>query len=252
MDMTPELLKLYVQPYVDKIKLLEEENAKLKADGIRPYRSEQCNELFAALSKAQAEYTVAFPNRQTRYYGTDYEDLDVIVQAARPGLKKYTLSFNQQEILYPDGSKVICSLLGHESGQWMESRSRVISAKDDPLTYGSALGFAKRQSAACLLGVTIKEDPMDDNADRARAETQKIFAKGTAFNANYDPKEESYERISKGELEELEYELGDHVDLIKDIYKNYKIESLADLPKSKYRDARNHLVRIKNLRSGIK
>lgn len=252
MELTSELLKLYIQPYQEKIKGLEDENTKLKSTSIYPYRSELCDQLFAALAKAQAEYLVAQPNRQTRYYGTDYEDLDVIVQAARAALAKYALSFNQQEVMYADGSKVIHSVLGHESGQWMESRSRIVVVKDDPLTYGSALAYAKRYSAAALLGVTIKEDPMDDHAERARAEGQKIFAKGTALNAAYDPSQESYERINKNELEELEYELGDHVDLIKDIYKNYKIESLADLPKSKYRDARNHLVRIKNLRQGIK
>lgn len=250
MEITTDLLKLYVQPYQDKIQGLEEENAKLRATTVRPYRSEQCHELFAALSKAQGEYLAATPNRVTHYWGTHYEDLDIILQACRAALTKHALSLNFEELLQPDGSTVLVALLGHASGQWMENRSRITPTKDDPMSYASLIGLKKRTGALNLLGFALKEDPMDDNAEREMADSRKIFAKGTALNKDYDPKKEGYERIAKEQLEELEYEIGDHLDLVEELYKTYKVESLADIPKSRYREARNNVVRIKNTRLG--
>jgi hypothetical protein len=213
-----------------------------------PYSSENLNELFTALAKAQGDYPIIGSNRENPYFKSNYTDLDAILRAIRPALTKYGLSFTQQIRITHDGATILHTILGHASGQWMESRNRIIPAKNDAQTYGSTLTYQKRYAAMALLGVTCSHDRQDDDAEVAMSSARDIVAKGPSI--KYNPKEQSSEVVTKEQLEELEYELQEYPDLAEMILDKLQLQSLADMPKSKYQVSINRIREIKTLRNG--
>jgi hypothetical protein len=130
-----------------------------------PYNSEHINEIALALSKAQGEYLPVAQSRQNPFFKSQYADLDAYITAARPALTKHGLAFYQFTKLSPNGPTVLHTRLIHASGQWIESRSRIIPIKNDMQAYGSALSYQRRYSAMTLLGITSNNDPLDDDGE---------------------------------------------------------------------------------------
>lgn len=228
--------------------MLQELKDLIEQKGISPYSSQQVNELYAALAKAQGEYPIIGSNRENPYFKSNYTDLDAILRAVRPALTKHGLGFTQQIRIMPDGSTQLHTILTHSSGQWMESRNRILPAKNDAQTYGSTLTYQKRYAAMALLGVTCSQDKTDDDAEVAMANARQIIAKGPSN--SYNPKEQSAEVISKDQLDELEYELQEFPDIGEMILDKLQLQSLADMPKSKYQASVTRVREIKNLRTG--
>lgn len=224
----------------------------LEQKQVSSYSSSERHELFAALAKAQGEYSPLGYNRENPYFKSSYADLDAIMKMARPVLSKYGLAFIQQIQINEDGATMLHSILTHASGQWIESRLRVVPPKNDAQTFGSTLTYLKRYAAISLLGVTVSHDHSDDDAEIAMVESRDIYAKGTSLNTKYNPKEQSPETITKEQLEELEYELAEYPDIAELVLEGLKIQSLADMPKSKFQVSANRIREIKNLRNGIK
>lgn len=212
------------------------------------YQSFEINELAAALALAQGQYEPVSVNRTNPYFQTHYADLDTIMRSVRKVLAKNNLSFIQQIRINTEGMTILHTKLMHSSGQWIESRCRIVPPKNDDQTYGSTLTYQKRHAAMTLLGVTVAEDRLDDDAEVAMIGSRKMLAKGPSN--KYNPKEESSETITKEQLEELEYELGDYPDLAEEIMDKLRIQSLADMPKSKFLVSIGRVREIKNARDG--
>jgi hypothetical protein len=213
-----------------------------------PYQSEQIDQLADALAKAQAEYNAATYNRENPYFKSSYADLDSIIMASRPALTKHGIAFIQQQQITEDGATMLHTRVMHKSGQWIESRSRIVPPKNDAQTYGSTLSYHKRYAAQALLGVTISEDRADDDAEVAMVEAKQIVAKGPSN--KYDPRNQSMEPIVKEQLEELERELALMPDLAEEVMDKMRIQSLADMPKSQYVAAITRIREIKKTRFG--
>lgn len=130
-----------------------------------PYCSDQINDIALALSKAQGEYLPVAQSRQNPFFKSQYADLDAYITAARPALTKHGLAFYQFTKLSANGPTVLHTRLIHSSGQWIESRSRIIPIKNDMQAYGSALSYQRRYSAMTLLGITSNNDPLDDDGE---------------------------------------------------------------------------------------
>lgn len=212
------------------------------------YQSEKINELAKAFSKAQSEYTHVMYNRENPYFKSQYADLHAILKSVRPALSASGLSFYQYtEIADGTGATILHSRLLHQSGQWIETKSRIVPAKNDQQTYGSTLTYQKRYAAMTLLGITASNDIIDDDAEIAMVSSKDIVAKG--LSTQYNPKEQSHACITKEQLEELEYELVECPDIAEDILDKMHLQSLADLPKSKFMSAVKRVREIKRLRS---
>jgi hypothetical protein len=212
------------------------------------YQSEKINELAKAFSKAQSEYSSVIYNRENPYFKSQYADLHAILKAVRPALAANGLSFYQYtEISDGTGATILHSRLLHQSGQWIETKSRLIPAKNDQQTYGSTLTYQKRYAAMTLLGITASNDIIDDDAEIAMATAKNIIAKGPTN--KYNPKEQSHATITKEQLEELEYELVECPDIAEDILDKMHLQSLADLPKSKFLVSIKRVREIKRLRN---
>lgn len=214
-----------------------------------PYESTDTAKLAEAFAKAQGEYKPITYNRENPYFKSSYADIDQIVGSAEKALAKYGLSFYQFTRL-DDGATILISILKHSSGQWISSRTRILPPKNDPQSYGSTLSYQKRYQAQCLLRVTVSHDLDDDDAEVAMIDQRQIIAKGTALNTKYNPKDNSSDTVTKEQLEELEYELAEYSDIAEQVLEGLKIQSLADMPKSKYMVSLQRIREIKRLRNG--
>ena len=214
------------------------------------YESEQIKDLVAALSKAQGAYPSIGADRENPYFKSNYADLDMILKAVRPMLAQNGLSLVQDTRFTADGSTVLHTRLYHSTGQWLETRARILPVKNTPQEYGSCLTYNKRYSAMALLGVTVAKDPTDDDAEVAMVHAREIIAKGPSN--KYNPKEQSLETITKEQIEELEYELVDAPDLAEMVMDKLQIQSLSDMPKSKYMVSLQRIREIKQKRAGTK
>lgn len=238
------------------LKDLYEQNKQLSLALLRkellqedPYESEDTAKLADALAKAQGEYKPITYNRENPYFKSSYADMDQIIGSVEKALAKYGLSFYQFTRL-DDGATILISVLKHSSGQWISSRTRIIPPKADPQSYGSTLSYQKRYQAQCLLRVTIAHDLADDDAEVAMVDQRQIIAKGSALNTKYNPRDQSYETITKEQLDELEYELAEYSDIAEEVLEKLKLQSLADMPKSKYMVSLQRIREIKRLRNG--
>jgi len=213
-----------------------------------PSRSKDLKELFTALAKAQGDFSTAGLTSENPYYKSKYADLKEVVLAARPALAKNGLAFVQPVIPNADGQNILHTILTHSSGQWIESRMRIVPPKNDVQSLGSYITYLRRYSLASLIGIVAADE--DDDGEIAVHEYRKSSNKGTKLNHKYNPKEQSYETITKEQLEELRYELKSHTDLTEEILDKMKIQSLSDIPKSKFMLAIRRIREIVQLRDG--
>ncbi len=237
-----------IQIILDAIQGLE-----ARLDALKPSsqnRSPNLQDLFAALAKAQADMHTAGLNSENPYFKSNYADLAEIVKASRPCLTKNGLSVIQQILPNDDGQNILHTILCHSSGQWIESRMRILPAKPDVQSLASYITYIRRYAYAALVGVVASNE--DDDAERAVATERQTMAKGVALNTKYNPREESYESLTKEQLEEMEYELSEYPDLAEMVLESLKIQSLADCPKSKYSAAMKRIREIKIARNSPK
>jgi hypothetical protein len=210
-------------------------------------RSDEIKELATALSKAQAEFETAPLNKVNPYFKSSYADLASIVAASRPALTKHGLSVTQEVSNMDDGSLWLITELMHASGQWKLSKFRMVPPKNDIQAISSYNTYCKRMCYASLVGVVVGDE--DDDAEIAVATTRETMAKGVALNTKYNPKEINPEAITKEQLEQLEYQLSEYPDIAEQVLDGLKIQSLADMPKTKFQIAFKRIMEIKLLRN---
>ena len=121
-------------------------------------KSEQINELAAALSKVQGNLTHAAKSSDNPFFRSKYADLASVWETCRKLLADNGLSIVQ----LPDGLEDNCLILDttmmHSSGQWISSRMKMPLAKSDPQGFGSALTYARRYALAAIVGVYQDDD----------------------------------------------------------------------------------------------
>lgn len=216
------------------------------------YESPETTLLDTAMAKAAGEYPKIGNNQENPYFKSSYADLDAIMGIIRPVLSKHGLRVEFKTKLNDDGTTTLHTRVKHSSGQWSETRARIIPTKNDQQSYASALTYMKRHQAMALLNITISDDWSDDDAERNMAPVRDGSKSGTAINTKYNPREQSSQTISKDQLEELEYELGECPDIAQMVLDGLKIEHLADMPKSKFQVSAQRIREIKNARLGVK
>ncbi len=214
-------------------------------------RSDELQDLFSALAQAQGEMAAVCGNKENPYFKERYIDLGDMITASRPSLTKYGLAVIQQILPNDDGQMLLHTILTHSSGQFIESRIRIIPPKTDIRTMDSYLTYLRRASYGSLIGIVGIDD--DDDGEYASATTRDTFAKGTAINTKYNPKENQLETVSRDQIEELEYELGEgYSDIAEMVLDALHIQNICDMPKAKFRVSINKIRKIKGIRDGKK
>ena len=188
------------------------------------YRSEDLKELFTALSKAQAEMHTAGLSNTNPFFKSKYADLAEIVKSSRPALTKNGLTVIQQILPNEHGKNVLHTVLGHTSGQWIESRMELRPAKDDIQGLGSCISYCRRYSYAALVGVIVSDE--DDDGE-------------TAVDRNPKPsiKQPPVEYISMDQIQMLVHELDGHPDVVSALYKSGKVNSFSEIRRENFQAA---------------
>jgi len=212
------------------------------------FTSPMTNLLAEAMSIAQGQYLEPQFSKLNAFTKTEYADMFEILRCTRKALSDNKIFFTQVQTQGENSALIITTRLEHQ-GQWIQSTSRVIPTQGNPKATDSAIQFAKRSAAMALLGIASKEDYADDDGVAAYSAVESRFEKGTAINEVYAPEKE-YATISKDQVAELDYELQGYPDLLKAIYTDLRVDSLADIPASRYRTTKNRIMEIKLLREG--
>lgn len=198
-----------------------------------------------ALAKAQGTYKPLIANQDAP--GRKFSNLQAILQATRESLSSNGLALHQYIDLQDDGAGAVLlvTMLGHESGQFISSRARIITGSNERQT-GNIYEIYKRRHASMLLGIAPSDsDPFafDDDGEEL-AEKQLI----NTLRKPKEPLREPIDRndvVNKEQYEELLIELSGHESIAKDIMEVYGIETLADLPRGEYHRARSKILKIK-------
>lgn len=127
--------------------------------------SSSLNELFSALAKAQAQFHVALNTSDNPFFKSKYANFAEVIAASRPALTAQGLSVIQRVITMSDGSMMLQSILGHSSGQSIDSIVRINPPKTDIQALGSYITYLKRYTYAALVGVCT--DSEDDDGEAA-------------------------------------------------------------------------------------
>jgi len=229
----------------------QEIETALKNQPRETFQSPAIDLLAQALSVAQGSFPELKFSQVNAFTKTEYADLAEILKVIRKPLADNNLSVTQIIHVKEAGEIIIHTRLIHSSGQYLESRTRVIAIAGDQKATDSAITFSKRQALMSIVGIASAQDYSDDDGVSAMEKSRIAFDKGTALNKDYKP-QEGIETISKDQIAELDYELQDYPDVCKDIFDSLRIESLSDIPKSMYRDVISRVRQIKLLRSNSK
>lgn len=198
-------------------------------------RSEQVNELFSALAKAQAEMRPAGKTSDNPFFKSRYADFNEIVKASRPALTKNGLAVLQRIISNEDGS-FMETMLGHSSGQFISSEMKINPIKTDVQSLGSYLTYLKRYSYAAIVGVCVSDE--DDDGEAAMIEErEEQRPTGPLF-------------ITKEQLEQLDDELADAPEIKDTILEKMNIKSLHQMPRHSFIGALKRVREIKAIKTG--
>lgn len=125
-------------------------------------RSPLCNELFAAISKAQGEIEGAKKDSTNPHFKSSYADLASVRDVTREPLAKNGLAILQ----WPrttEGGVEIETILTHQSGQYMSGVLWLPCGKFDAQGIGSAITYGRRYALMAVTGVA----PVDDDGNAA-------------------------------------------------------------------------------------
>lgn len=135
-----------------------------------PVPPELMQELLEAFAKAQSNFKTVEKNKKgmataTRSY--KYASLDAVLQATVPALNAQGLAFTQTLDTLQDYCDLVTRVY-HKSGAYIESRYPLPNpTKLKPQDFGSQLTYARRYSAAAILGIESEAD--DDAKDQQPA-----------------------------------------------------------------------------------
>ena len=240
-----EFLKL-----IDSLRELKNEITSLgdiiESAAKRSDYSENIDELMTALAKAQGEMHIATKDSNNPFFKSKYADLAEVVKASRPFLAKNGLCVMQNLTLDNDGKRIIVTILGHSSGQFITSRMAIIPIKDDIQSLGSAITYMRRYTYASLVGVVA-----DDEDDDGETAMKPVRSQVTNNASKFGNISQQYDVISKDEHGMLDDLLGEVSDVLPSLLNKYNIEHLEDLPKIKFREVNERLLKIKRDREGL-
>ena len=129
-------------------------------------KSEQINELAAALAKAQGQIEGAKKSSSNPFFKSKYADLAECWNTCREALTANGISVIQMpEEINENGRLNITTMLAHSSGQYISSTLTMTVTKLDPQAIGSAITYGRRYALAAMVGLSQE----DDDGEKAMA-----------------------------------------------------------------------------------
>ncbi len=138
--------------------------------------SENRNELYAALSKAQGEFLSAAKDSDNPFFKSKYASHSSIVQACQHALTKNGLCI-MQPIDNIEGKEYVTTILAHSSGQHITSRVEVIvdpKSKNYTQARGACQTYLRRYALQSILNISFASDDDDGNSQGAYRGSPKL------------------------------------------------------------------------------
>jgi hypothetical protein len=192
-------------------------------------QSESIAALAKALVQVQGSVEGAVKGKVNPAFKSSYADLKSVWDACREPLVMNGVSVTQFPGEMVENRMTLTTQLTHESGEWMRATLSIPLSKVDAQGYGSAVTYARRYALAAVVGVC----PEDDDGNAA--------ARGSSAPAQRTPEP----RITEDQRTDLMALASAQGTDMKAFCTFYKIESLPELPGSKYEHAKAALTRKK-------
>jgi hypothetical protein len=133
--------------------------------------------LNAALVAALSELTNLAKDKVNPHFKSRFTSLDAILDATRPVLAKHSLALSQEPV-FEDGMAGVVTRIIHTSGESRESKLILPLRDQSAQGVGSAISYARRYSAAAVLGIASDEDDDGQQASTpTKAVTKPVIAK---------------------------------------------------------------------------
>ena len=134
--------------------------------------SEQLNELFTALSKAQESIKNAQKEGYNPMFQSNYTTVTSVLDAVRPA---YIMGISIMQM--PESDKLI-TRVGHSSGQWLEIETPLFIGEPKGMSrmqaYGNAVTYARKYALVSLFGIGQEDnDGNDCNRNEQNTKTKK-------------------------------------------------------------------------------
>lgn len=132
-------------------------------------KSEQVNELAAALAKAQGQLEGAKKSSNNPFFKSKYADLAECWNTCREALTANEISVIQMpEEINENGRLNITTMLTHSSGQYISSTLTMTVTKLDPQAIGSAITYGRRYALAAMVGLAQEDDDGEKAMERSK------------------------------------------------------------------------------------
>ena len=148
-------------------------------------RSRELGELFKAKAAAQPSIENATKDAANPAFRSKYATLGSVLEACLDALSKAGISVWQFPFNGENDMIGVSTLLGHVSGQWIETSLTVRPAKFDAQGVGSVITYLRRYALMAVAGMAPEDD--DGNASVARPEATVGSTSGRAGTVPFDP-----------------------------------------------------------------
>lgn len=132
---------------------------------------ESIQKIATALVKAQSEMSNPKKSATNPFFKSRYSDLNSVREAVIPVLNENGISVIQP-LVHLDGKNFVRTVLLHESGEYLESFTEIVYAKqNDAQAQGSGITYARRYALQSMVCVGAEDD--DGNAASQQPAAQK-------------------------------------------------------------------------------
>lgn len=149
-------------------------------------------EIAIALIKAQSEMADAKKNATNPFLKNSYADLNAIREAVIPVLNENKIAV-LQPMVEINGEMYIKTLLLHESGETIESITKIIVSKqNDAQSQGSGITYARRYGLQSLLNVGAVDDDGQKASQQKPNATKEVMQKAKTSNVTIEQVKQKY------------------------------------------------------------
>lgn len=148
-------------------------------------RSENLNELAAALAKAQGQMQGAVKDTQNPHFRSTFASLESCWNAIREPFSKNGLSVVQTVDDGPKGME-LTTMLMHMSGQWLSGSRPLCALKQDPQGIASAITYARRFDLMTIAGIATTDDDGEEAMGRSNVPAKASFVGHKPAQADYE------------------------------------------------------------------
>lgn len=231
-------MELFIEELKRMYQNLYDTNMEIASLNQDPYESSETKDLHIDLCSMQSEYPEIGGNRQNGGFKSHYADIEGLILAIRPLMKKYSFSLSAKERLcLTFGPHLRVRLTHSKSGQWIETRSLLNAGKPGDQEYGKMLTYRTRYSIKTLLMIPVSKDPADDDGEEER---KRIEKKSPATQPDTNTEYLSFYQVS-----ELRKMLEGHPLIEKELLDTINRQSLNEIPKEVFFDAKKLIEGLK-------